>query len=269
METKQNVLTFKINAKEPIDITDLTESLKAIGELYSQSIGSKGVTIKISEVRKGSYEFDFIATALPLFMEHTNTATEFIKNIKGVICFITDFFSKDTIDDNLAKPTISQIENASKIIQPIINITGDNNTINFNSNNDNRQQSFIMNQKQAKEFKANSELYIKQQPIEQEPEKSESIKSFVNEILEFTQTRDDSKKGTKAICKNFSKKEVNVEFASNFIRDSIFKEEDNPHLFLFIIDLEVKFKDKQPSLYKIIAIKDKKSKPQDQRLPLE
>ena len=268
METNQNVLTFKIDTKEPIDITDLTESLKAIGELYSQSIGGEGA-IKISEVRKGSYEFDFIATALPLFMEHTNTAAEFIKNIKGVIYFITDIFSKNTIDDNLPKPTISQIENANKIIQPIINITGDNNTINFNSNDDNRQQNFVIKQDKAKEFKANSELYIKQQPIEQGLEKNESIESFASEILEFTQTRDDSKKGTKAICEKFSKKEINVEFANNFIRDSIFKEEDNPHLFSFIVDLEVEFKDKQPSLYKIVAIKDKKSKPQDQRLPLE
>lgn len=206
METKQNVLTFKIDTKEPVDIADLTESLKANGELYFQSIGSEGVTIKISEVRKGGYEFDFIATALPLFMEHTNTATEFIKNIKGVICFITNFFSKDTIDDNLSKPTISQIENANKIIQPITNINGDNNTINIYSNDDNKQQSFIMNQEQAKEFKANSELYIKQQPIEQESEKSESIKSFVSKILEFTQTRDDSKKAQKLFVKILAKK---------------------------------------------------------------
>lgn len=205
METKQNVLTFKIDTKEPIDIADLTESLKAIGELYFQSIGSEGVTIKISEVRKGSYEFDFIATALPLFMEHTNTAAEFIKNVKGIICFITDFFSKDTIDDNLSKPTISQIENATKIIQPITNINGDNNIINIYSNDDNKQQ-IIINQKQAKEFKANSELYIKQQPIEQEPEKSESIKYFASEMLEFTQTRDDSKKAQKLFVKILVKK---------------------------------------------------------------
>ena len=201
-------------------------------------------------------------------MEHTNTATEFIKNIKSIICFITDFFSKNITDNNLPKPTISQIENANKIIQPIININGDNNTINLNSSDDNRQ-GIIINQKQAKEFKANSELYIKQQPIEQEPEKSESIESFASEILEFTQTRDDSKKGTKAICKNFSEKEINIEFADNVIRDSIFKKDDNPHLFYFVVDLEVEFKDKQPSLYKIIAVKDKKSKLQHQRLPLE
>lgn len=139
----------------------------------------------------------------------------------------------------------------------------------LNSNDDNRQQSFIMNQEQAKEFKANGELYIRQQPIEQESEKSEIIKLFTDKIIEFTQTRDDSKKGTKAICKNFSEKEINVEFTNNFIRDSIFREEDNPHLFHFVVDLEVEFKDKQPSLYKIIAIRDKKSKSQDQRLPLE
>lgn len=263
MKTKQNVLTFKIDTHEPISVTDLVESLKAIGELYSQTIDGE-CEIKISEVRKGSYVFDFIVNAMHL-MEATNTAFDFIKNIKNII----DFFGKDTAKENLKKPTISQIENANKAMQPIININGDNNTISFNSNDDNRQQSFIINQNQAKEFKANSELYINQQPIEQEPEKSESIESFASEILEFTQTRDDSKKGTKAICKNFSKKEINVEFANNFIRDSIFKEEDNPHLFLFIVDLEVEFKDKQPSLYKIIAIKDKKSKSQDQRLPLE
>ena len=90
MKTKQNILTFKIDTQEPIGITELADSLKAIGELYSKSIGGEG-EIKISEVRKGSYEFDFIATALPL-MEHTNTAFEFIKNIKGILipCFCTN-----------------------------------------------------------------------------------------------------------------------------------------------------------------------------------
>lgn len=263
MDTKQNVLTFKINTQEPIDIAALAESLKAIGELYSQSIGGNGI-IKISEVRKGSYEFDFIATALPLFMEHTNTAMEFVKNLH----FITDFFKKDR-DTNLNKPTITQIENANKITQPIINIVGNNNTINFNSNNDNKQQSFVISQEEAKKFKEDSELYIQQQTIEQETENDEYTKTFSSEILEFTQTRDDSKKGTKAICKKFSRNEINIEFANNFIRDSIFKEEDNPHLFLFVVDLEVDFKDKKPKLYKIIAIKDKRIKPYDQRLPLE
>ena len=115
----------------------------------------------------------------------------------------------------------------------------------------------------------NSELYIKQQCAEQATDANEHTQKFANETLEFAQTRDDSKKGTKAICKKISTKEINVEFANNFIRDSIFKKEANPHLFLFMVDLEVEFKNEMPTLYKITAIKNKETKPQDQRLPLE
>ena len=263
MKTKQNILTFKINTQEPIGVIELAESLKAMGELYFQSVGGKS-EIKISEVRKGSYEFDLIVAVLPLIMEHINVAAEFIKNIDDIIRFISDFLKKDTKEINLNKPTITQIKNVNKIIQPIINIAGDNNTISIHSNDDNEQQNFTINQEQAKKFKKNSELYI-----EQITENNESIETFINETLEFTQTRDDSKKGTKAICKNFSEKEINVEFANNLVRDSVFKEDDNPHLFSFVVDLEIEFKNKQPNLYKIIAIKDKKVKSQDQRLPLE
>lgn len=126
---EQSILTFKIDIKEPIRVDELAESLKAIGKLYSQSIGKKGVIIKISEVRKGSYEFDFIATVFSL-MENINIATEFIENIKG-------FFSKGKIDDNSQKPNNLQTKYINKIIRPIINITGNGNTINFRLNDNN------------------------------------------------------------------------------------------------------------------------------------
>ena len=52
METKQNVLTFKIDTKEPIGIDELAESLKAIGELYSQKYRWRGRNNKNQRSKK-------------------------------------------------------------------------------------------------------------------------------------------------------------------------------------------------------------------------
>ncbi|EPS8472820.1 hypothetical protein ACVH6T_001048 [Campylobacter jejuni] len=80
-----NILTYKIDTEQPIDITELAESLIAIQNMYRKSIISNEASIKISEVRKGSYEFDIVVLGLGLslpYIENFNSAIEFIKNCR-------------------------------------------------------------------------------------------------------------------------------------------------------------------------------------------
>ncbi|HEC1804407.1 TPA: hypothetical protein R1720_001382, partial [Campylobacter lari] len=74
-----NVLTYKIDTEQPIDIKELAESLIAIQNMYMKNIFNNEISIQLNEIRKGSYEFDFVvqglAFALP-FIENCNSAVE-------------------------------------------------------------------------------------------------------------------------------------------------------------------------------------------------
>ncbi|EAL3808710.1 hypothetical protein CNX61_08520, partial [Campylobacter coli] len=122
-----NILTYKIDTEQPIDIKELAESLIAIQNMYRKSIISNEASIKISEVRKGSYEFDIVVLGLGLtlpYIENFNSAIDFIKNLKN--CY--SFFKDNKFDNNTNQINIDDAKNTSKIIQPIISI-GNNSTV--------------------------------------------------------------------------------------------------------------------------------------------
>ena len=86
----EDKLTYKIDSDEPIELNQLILSLKSLGDEYGKFSKIKDVEVKISEVRKGSFEFDFVlmsfAPLLP-FMSDVNTTVDFIKSIGIKIIF--------------------------------------------------------------------------------------------------------------------------------------------------------------------------------------
>ncbi|WP_308341296.1 hypothetical protein [Campylobacter insulaenigrae] len=251
-----NVLTYKIDTEQPIDIKELAESLIAIQNMYKKSIISNEASIKISEVRKGSYEFDIVVLGLGLtlpYIENFNSAIDFIKNLKN--CY--SFFRDNKFDNNTEQINIDDAKNTSKIIQPIISI-GDNSTVTIQYGYGGLPEYFSVISKEATEVQKNIHSYIENKERETK-EELQTYKYFQNILVEFTQTRTDDKRGNKLLCKNIYNKELNVEFSSDYLKKQIL-EEHNPHLHLYNVDLQVIYENNVPKIYKIISIKDIKNK---------
>ncbi|EAK6709407.1 hypothetical protein C1V29_06540, partial [Campylobacter coli] len=208
-----NILTYKIDTEQPIDIKELAESLIAIQNMYRKSIISNEASIKISEVRKGSYEFDIVVLGLGLslpYIENFNSAIEFIKNLKD--CY--KFFKENKFDNNVDKINIDDAKNTNKIIQPIISIGGNSTVIIQNGYSD-PSECFSVVSKEAVEVQKNIYSYIENKERKTK-EELQTYKYFQNILVEFTQTRTDDKRGNKLLCKNIYSKELNVEFSSDY-----------------------------------------------------
>ncbi|EJA3491322.1 hypothetical protein MWI87_001245, partial [Campylobacter coli] len=180
-----NILTYKIDTEQPIDIKELAESLIAIQNMYRKSIISNEASIKISEVRKGSYEFDIVVLGLGLtlpYIENFNSAIDFIKNLKN--CY--SFFKDNKFDNNTNQINIDDAKNTSKIIQPIISI-GNNSTV-IIQNGYSDSECFSVISKEAAEVQKKIYSYIENKERKTK-EELQTYKYFQNILVEFTQTR--------------------------------------------------------------------------------
>lgn len=253
---KDDILTLKIDTNEkPIDILELTECLIAIKYLYTDIANKNGCVnfeIKINEVRKGSFEIDFVvglaATTILPIISNINIMIDFIRNLK----FVYNFFNKKDfkIDKNdTDSPSIEITQNFTNLTKPIINYG----IINMYSPAA-PDENLIIKNEAAKTIAKNAKYYIKSK--EEDKIETNRIESYLNQSLIFKQTRTDNKKGTKALCKNIYNKEVEVKFGNDFIRKSIIEEDKNPLLATYIVDIDVEFKNKKPKVYTIVALKD-------------
>lgn len=109
---------FKIDTTNPIPLDDFTSAITAIGNEYS--LFHNGYQeLKISKVREGSYEIEFLAVAYAgLFttIENVNNVFEFIAHIRRIISLI---LRQGNTDVEIPKETAL---NVIKMINPIINI---------------------------------------------------------------------------------------------------------------------------------------------------
>lgn len=245
-------LTFSINTNDPISVKDLTDSLIAFSNEYIKSSKLKDGTVRILEVRKGSYVFDAMMavkdTILPM-VEHAKMTIEFIDGLNKV----KNFLLSEKPNDEYS-PTKQEAENIKNILQPIYNITN-NGTMTITVNNDNKepQAYFSATVPESHMIKNNATKYIKQ--IESNVQKEEEINFFNNKLLWFVQTRLNSKdKGQKSICEEISKEEVATTFANNEIQNEIM---NNPYFYAFFVDIKIHRIKGEIKVYEITNIHQK------------
>ena len=111
----EDKLTYKIDSDEPIELNQLVLSLKSLGDEYGKFSKIKDVEVKISEVRKGSFEFDFVlmsvAPLLP-FMSDVNTTIDFIKRVSELKSFFLN-------QNNDIQPTLEEAKLMNSMNIPI------------------------------------------------------------------------------------------------------------------------------------------------------
>ncbi|ECP5270834.1 hypothetical protein FT840_03105 [Campylobacter lari] len=249
-----NVLTYKIDTEQPIDIKELAESLIAIQNMYMKNIFNNEISIQLNEIRKGSYEFDFVvqglAFALP-FIENCNSAVEFIRNFKTIFSYFKNYTNET--DKNIISS--EDAANFNTTLKPIININGDNPIINFYTINNNTKEEISVSKDDAISISNNIDNFINSRLNNKNMEIIVKNEMFKDKLVELVQTRIDNKKGNKLLCKDIYKKEVDVDFANEYLKKQIL-ENNNPHLHIYKIDLEVNYENSVPKTYKIFSIKD-------------
>lgn len=241
----EDKLTYKINSNEPIELTQLINTLKLIGEEYGKFSQIKDVEIKISEVRKGSFEFDFVlmslAPMLPL-MSDVNTTIDFVKRLGE----LKQFFLNKNHD---LKPTISETKMINGLNMPIQNFIN-NGTVIINDTNNSEKVEF--NKEESKLIARTSALYLQAKKNQEDDEKQNIFK---NKLIKFVQTRTDNKDyGNKSICESLCRKEIKTIFENDKIKEEIL---DNPYHFCFLVDLETQYINGEIKLYTIKTLHDK------------
>lgn len=241
------VLTYKIDTEQPIGLNELISGLNALSDEYIKFSKMKNVDVKISAVRKGSYEFDLIlashAVLLPL-MSDINTTLDFIGRIKQ----LKDYFLNNTPTEIV--PTIEEAKMMQTIGAPIQALHNNGGTIIFNIGS--QTEALKITQDETKLLDNRTHLYIQQKKQETEEAKNNI---FTNRLIKFVQTRADNKDyGNKSICESISKYEIKTIFSNEDIKNNIL---DNPYHYAYLVDLEVQYIGGDAKIYQIIAINDK------------
>jgi hypothetical protein len=241
----EDKLTYKIDSDEPIELNQLILSLKSLGDEYGKFSKIKDVEVKISEVRKGSFEFDFVlmsfAPLLP-FMSDVNTTVDFIKRVSE----LKSFFLNQNSD---IQPTLEEAKLMNSINIPIQTFNNYGTVI---INDTQKVDKVEFNKEDSTLITTNSSKYIKELKQKEDEEKQNIFK---DRLIRFVQTRTDNKDyGNKSICEDISNKEIKTIFANDDIKNEIL---DNPYHYGFLVDLEVQYINNDAKIYRIMKLNDK------------
>jgi hypothetical protein len=257
----ENVLHFKIQNSQPIELLDLTKSLSAMADEYRRHLDDLGldsseqpVKLLIKEVRAGSIEIDLVdvaAMAYPSLVAmggDINTIVEFGKHIKACL----DYLLKKTPQKPSSFKEARRLQNLSDILEPIakdpnatmtirpmvININGANSNVVVQTMESNAAQNEI-----------GREISQIKKPVKGFEEKV---------LLRWYQTRNDAKSkiGDKGIVESITGRPVKTIFSGDSLKNQMLQMDDNFYRRAFLVDIQIDTINGRPALYKIIAIHD-------------
>lgn len=197
-------ITFKIDTEEPLSVEKFSNALLAFNEEYKK-FTDYNQELTISELRKGSYEVDFLTVIIPsLFaaVENLNNTIDFVKHVKDVTNFLVG-------KKEVRTPDAKSIALVNKICDPIINNYG---TIYLISGN----EKVTIDNNEAKIAKSNTTKLLSDIKRDMpDVENNEDANRYKKKLFYWHQTRFDEKKpnvGNKGIIESIQKEAVNVIF---------------------------------------------------------
>lgn len=201
---KENNIIFKIDTDQPLSVESFTKSLIAINDEFKSFSGNNG-QLEIVEIRKGSYEIEFLVHAVaPLLFSSAsmiNDVVDFVSHIKNIKNFL---MQPESNNKNLDRNTI---ENAINMTNPIINNYG---TINIITNN---EEVSIINEEAKKINENGLAMLTTPSAVTKTIDVQETL--YTKVLFYWHQTGFDKKnpnKGNKGIVKSIQKNPVKVIF---------------------------------------------------------
>jgi hypothetical protein len=243
-------LSIEIKNTQPIELSDLTESLFGFAEEYKRHIAindssalPEEIKLYVKQIRTGSIIADLIAFApltLP-FMADANHIIEFCKYLSRAYQYLTGK-SRD-------KPEMEKSDylNLNRIIEPVAKDSGAQ--INIGTLNISAPVTFTLNSLEANAAQnaAKREIALLHEPVTGTREKV---------LLYWYQARNDPKSeaGDRAIIESIYRGPVKVVFMSENVKAKMLLDSENPFTHAYIVDVSVETVKDRPALYRILNI---------------
>lgn len=244
-----NTFTFKIDTNEYLSVEDFTNAIIAIDKEY-KTFTENSSELQIKEIRKGSFEVEFIPIAIPslfIALDNVNSVFEFCNYIKNIWNYLISP-TPNSIEQN--RPTEKTINNCYDISKPIINNYGTINLIHGN-------EKVSITTSDAKKIRNNKSNATKQIKQVEPNEDQQSI--YKKQLFYWHQTCFDEERpniGNKGIIEKIQKEAVKVIFEDD---NSITKKEMTTsqdgvdwQKRGYIVDIEVMRRNDKIVSYKIL-----------------
>lgn len=248
-------LKFEIKNVRPVELNDLTESLRALGDEYRDFISrehpeatASEVTLYVNEVKMGSVIATLCAMS-PLLIEgmsYVNTVVDFASFLDRVFKKLSG--NQSTQDDPDLTP--STLSNVSQIVEPTAKDGGSQlniGTLNVSGN------VFLS--------VSSPEANVIQNQARRIQGERKAKKSGLHEkvLLHWFQARADkgSRSGDRAKIESISPNAVKTICASDTLKAKMVLSERNPFNEAFIVDVVVETVNGRVAMYKIIEMHDR------------
>lgn len=248
-------LTVHINNKKPIELIDFTESFESLGNQYYKFIAetpsfklNKETKLYVKEIKTGSIITelsDLVPLVIP-FVEHTNSIIEFTKYLKD--CF--SYFIGQR-EDRPKEFDLKDCNNFSNIIKPIAKDNGSN--VIFTGDFNFGELTVNMNFNSVEANAIQNGISIEKLSLKEPGSNSESQVLFYWDSAKYDEK---SKSVDRGFVDSISQSSLKVIFKSPDIKKQMLDMNDNPFHFLFIVDLEVMTVQGQPTVYKILQLRN-------------
>lgn len=248
---KEVRIRVRLANKKPVELADLGQSFKALGEQYEEYVsrvpGAGEGKLYVVKMHKRSP----LVADLKGFLDQASFVVDHIDVIAGFVTNLSDlieyFRMLGPLRPDPNAPTRAEAERVAKIIEPVakdggsqfnIVVQGDVH-VHANINLDSERANAVQN---------NIRRFVGK-PV---PETG----SFEREVLYLEQMRGNrsSSVGDRGIIEKFSARPVKLHFMSEEVKAAILEKPQNPFLMDYVVDGVVSTARGQPALYKITRV---------------
>lgn len=258
-EQEADVLLVHIEHSRPIEINEFTQSLNAIGNLFSIFAQNKGESkelaqakLYVEKIEQGSIDIflrETVTAGLIPFFENMNIILSFSEYIRDVY----RYFTKGEGD----KPDLSIPE--AKNFKDMLNVTAKDNqgVISIGAINK-TEKGNVYNNCTINFFDGNSAQNQLGQYIDELKEVKPSDNIYYRQLMKIYQMRSDMSTniGNKAVIDSISNKKLSVVFETDELKEEILNSDYNPAKKAFLVDVVILTVDGRPAAYKVMALHD-------------
>ena len=249
------IITFKLENSKPVDLLDLTGSLAAFGEAYTDYVASAGYDVEpgnvrlfIREIRTGSVIAALVSMAdqASWVLSHFDAAAGFVSHFDQIL---HHFLLLPSVPHEDA-PTKRDAGQAIAVMEPVAKDGGAN--LFFNVSRDVHVHHYYESRYDSQ--KANAIQNSARRFLGEAIPKNEI---YQDEILSLFQVRGDAsaKVGDRGVIEPISPRPVKLIFASEEVKRQIIDQPENPFQKLFLVDVEAKATEGRVRLYRIFPLR--------------